>query len=158
MLVIMITVLGYLKVKLELAWQSFYFYRGKLYNKLPIGIQKLDAISEFKVALRGHFLWHSYLTLVHRYMFFISTSIFSGLSFFLSYIPYIFLSFSEATIYIPPFVSIQCFKLMACYSNCSYYKFLLFRDFRFNILRFFTEQALITVYFILTEAFYFYSV
>ena len=44
------------RVKLKLARQSLYFYGGKLYNELPIGIQKLDAISEFKVAVRGHFL------------------------------------------------------------------------------------------------------
>ena len=42
--------------KLELARQSLYFYRGKLYNKLPIGTRKLDTINEIKVALRGHFL------------------------------------------------------------------------------------------------------
>ena len=34
----------------------------ELYNKLPIVIQKLDIISEFKVSLRGHSLWYSYLT------------------------------------------------------------------------------------------------
>ena len=44
------------RVKLELARQSFYFYGGKLYNELPIGIQKLYTISEFKVALGGYFL------------------------------------------------------------------------------------------------------
>ena len=44
------------QVKLELAQQSFYFYGGKLHNELPIGIRKLDAISESKVSVRGHFL------------------------------------------------------------------------------------------------------
>ena len=44
------------RVKLELAGQNFYFYGGKLYNESAIGIRKLDTISEFKVALRGHFL------------------------------------------------------------------------------------------------------
>ena len=44
------------RVELELARQSFYFYEGKLYNELPTGIRKLDTISEFKVALRRHFL------------------------------------------------------------------------------------------------------
>ena len=39
-------------VKLELAQESFYFYGSKLDNELPIGIRKLDTISEFKVALR----------------------------------------------------------------------------------------------------------
>ena len=42
------------RVKLELARQSFYFHGGRLYNELPIATQKLDAISEFKVVLRGH--------------------------------------------------------------------------------------------------------
>ena len=44
------------RVKLELVRQSFSFYGGKLYNELPIGIRKLDTISELKVVLRGHFL------------------------------------------------------------------------------------------------------
>ena len=44
------------RVKLELEQQSFCFYGAKLYNKLPIGIRKLDTISEFKVVLIGHFL------------------------------------------------------------------------------------------------------
>ena len=45
---------GLPRVKLELARQSFYFYGGKLYIEFPIGIRKLDTISKFKVALRGH--------------------------------------------------------------------------------------------------------
>ena len=65
------------RVKLELARQSFYIYGGKLYNELLIGIRKLDTISQFKVALRGHFLQYSYLVVVHTYMY-------SGLSFFLN--------------------------------------------------------------------------
>ena len=44
------------RVKLELARQSFYLYGGKLYNELPMGIRKLDTVSEFKVALRSHFI------------------------------------------------------------------------------------------------------
>ena len=44
------------RVKLELEQQSSCFYGAKLYNKLPIGIRKLDTISEFKVLLIGHFL------------------------------------------------------------------------------------------------------
>ena len=43
------------RVKLGLERQSFYFYECKLYNELPLCIRKLDTISEFKVALRGHF-------------------------------------------------------------------------------------------------------
>ena len=78
-------------IKSELIEQSFCFYGGQLYKKLPIGIRKLDTISEFKVALRGHFLRYSYLAIFHGYMFCISTPIFFGLSFFLSYIPYLLL-------------------------------------------------------------------
>ena len=78
------------RVKSELARQNFYFYGGKLHNELPIGIWKLDTISEFQVALRGHLLWYPFLAIVHGYMFFISTPIFSGLSFFLSFMPYLF--------------------------------------------------------------------
>ena len=48
--------IGVPRVKLELARQSFYIYGGKLYNELLIGIRKLDTISQFKVALGGHFL------------------------------------------------------------------------------------------------------
>ena len=44
------------RVKLELARQSFYFYGGKLYNALPLGMRKIDNICEFKVSLKGHFL------------------------------------------------------------------------------------------------------
>ena len=49
------------RVKLELARQSFYFYGGKLYNALPLGMRKIDNICEFKVSLKGHFLWYFYL-------------------------------------------------------------------------------------------------
>ena len=56
-------------VKLDFAQQNFYFYGGKLYNKLPIGIRKLDINSELKVALKGPFLWYSYLIIIHAYMY-----------------------------------------------------------------------------------------
>ena len=78
-------------VKLDFAQQNFYFYGGKLYNKLPIGIRKLDINSELKVALKGPFLWYSYLIIIHAYMylwallfFFFFFFFFSGLSFFLN--------------------------------------------------------------------------
>ena len=57
-------------VKLGLVRQSFYFYGGKLYKKLSIGIRELDTFSEVE---------YSYLAIVHMYMYFISIAIFSEL-------------------------------------------------------------------------------
>ena len=67
-----------------LAQKTFCFYGIKLYSELPIGIWQLDAISKLKFALRRHFLRYYYLNIVHAYMYFISTPIFSGLCFFLN--------------------------------------------------------------------------
>ena len=65
------------RVKLELARQSFYFHGGRLYNELPIATQKLDAISEFKVVLRGHWYSLDILILLLPIRTWISTPIFS---------------------------------------------------------------------------------
>ena len=76
--------IGLPRVKLELARQSFYFHGGKLYNELPIATQKLDAISEFKVILRGHWYSLDILILLLPIHTWISTPIFSRFCFFLN--------------------------------------------------------------------------
>ena len=138
------------------------FFTFKLYNRWPISIRKLDASSYFKVTLRRHFLWYSYLVIVHACMYFISTSKFSGLSFFLNihyFAAYLFLqliSFSGATICILLLVTILCFKLMACYTRvCLYSSRFLSFAFWINFLNFLLFNIYTFLFFVFVFVFVF---
>ena len=110
------------RVKLELARQSFYFHGGKLYNELPIATQKLDAISEFKVILRGHWYSLDILILLLPIHTWISTPIFSRFCFFLNI----------QSLYSSCFISFAfCINYLnfLLFNFCSYYTYLGFLEF-----------------------------